>query len=73
MLPFDTYGVVWPKLSLFMDGPRRIPHEWWRPVYSRFFTGESDDSGSYTPDPYDMDYDGPVRYRFDIYSTPWLA
>lgn len=73
MLPFDTFTIVWPRWSILMSGPHRISREWWRPVYSRFFTGESDDSGSYIPDPDDMDYDGPVRKGFDIYSTPWLA
>lgn len=72
MLPFDSTRIRWPKHSILFT-PTTIPRKWFVKDYSRFFTGVSDDSGSYIPDPHDMDYDGPVRWEFDIYSTPWLA
>lgn len=45
----------------------------WVPCYSVTLTGSTGDAGFYVPDPNDLDYDGPVRHHFDIYTTPYLA
>ena len=45
----------------------------WVPCYSAIYTGMNGHVGSYVPDPNDLEYDGPVRHYFDIYTTPYLA
>lgn len=72
MLPFDSKTVV-RKFRQVAFARFVVPGDWWTASYSSVFTGSSDDHGRYIPDPEDLDYDGPVHWVFDIYTTPYLA
>lgn len=72
MLPFDSKTVV-RKLRDAAFARFIVPGSWWVPCYTSVFTGNSDDTGRYIPDPDDLDYDGPVYWVFDIFTTPYLA
>jgi hypothetical protein len=77
MLPFDTL-VISGSARRFMDKYDlyrldNLPKGWYVPDYGWVYTGTGDDRGRYTPDPDEIDYDGPVRSSFDIHDTLYMA